>query len=146
MAEQTFHVKSNSKGLKTDIETADQHKLVIDEPEKIGGTNEAADPLSTLLSSLAGCETVVANFVAKEIGFDLQSIDFDIKGSLDPRGLMGTEGVRPYFQTVTINAKVHTSESQERINELQRITDERCPVYTTLQAADVQLTANWEKA
>ncbi|QST00257.1 OsmC family protein [Pontibacillus sp. ALD_SL1] len=145
MAEQKFHVTTNSKGMKTEIK-ADEHTFVIDEPPKMGGTNEGADPLSTLLGSLAGCETVVANMVAKEINFDLESIEFNIDGSLDPRGLMGDENVRPYFQTVTVHALVHTSETQERINELQRITDKRCPVYTTLEAAGVELTPKWEKA
>ncbi|QHE50790.1 OsmC family protein [Pontibacillus sp. HMF3514] len=145
MAEETFQITSKSEGMKSNIE-AGKHSITVDEPASMGGTDQGADPLSTLLGSLAGCETVIANMVAKEIDFDLQDISFDIKGSLDPRGLMGTEGVRPYFQTVEIHAKVNTSESQERVQELQRITDERCPVYTTLAAADVKLTANWEKA
>ncbi|MFC0523765.1 OsmC family protein [Pontibacillus salicampi] len=146
MAEQTFHITSNNTGMKTDVSAEHGHTLVIDEPESMGGTNQGADPLSTLLSSLAGCETVIANMVAKEIKFDLQNIKFDIKGSLDPQGLMGKEGVRPYFQTVTINAEVQTSETQERVEELQRITDQRCPVFTTLKAADVELNVNWQKA
>lgn len=145
MSEQTFTIKTNSKGLKTNIE-AGEHSLVIDEPQSMGGTNEGADPLSTLLGSLAGCETVVANLVAKEIDFDLQSIDFEIDGSLDIRGLMGTADVQPYFQKVNIEAKVHTSETQERVEELQRITDSRCPVYTTLEAAGIELNPNWVKA
>lgn len=145
MAEQTFQIHSTSEGMKSNIE-AGKHNITIDEPASMGGTDQGADPLATLLGSLAGCETVIANMVAKEMDFDLKDITFDIKGSLDPRGLMGTEGVRPYFQTVEIHAKVNTSESQERVEELQRITDERCPVYTTLAAADVEMKANWEKA
>lgn len=145
MANQTFTVQTNSKGLKTDVK-AGEHNLIIDEPQSMGGTNEGADPLSTLLGSLAGCETVVANLAAKELDFDLQSIDFEIDGSLDPRGLMGTADVQPYFQTVNIEAKVHTSETQERVDELQKLTDARCPVYTSLEAAGIEMNANWVKA
>ncbi|WP_059104392.1 OsmC family protein [Shouchella shacheensis] len=141
----TFQVNSTSEGMRTDIE-AGQHKIAIDEPENMGGKDSATDPLSTLLGSLAGCENVIANLVAKDIHFDLQGISFDIKGELDPRGLMGDPDVRPYFQKVSIEANVQTSETEERIQELQEKTDQRCPVYTTLEAAGVELHANWRKA
>ncbi|GGF23722.1 hypothetical protein GCM10010954_23190 [Halobacillus andaensis] len=112
----------------------------------MGGTDEGQDPLSNLLASLAGCENVIANMVAKEIDFDLQGIDFNITAELDPRGLMGKADVQPYFNQVNIEAKVKTSESEERINELKQITDTRCPVYTTLEAANIPITAHWTKA
>ncbi|GIM45833.1 hypothetical protein DNHGIG_13820 [Collibacillus ludicampi] len=102
--------------------------------------------MSLVLSALAGCENIVANLVAKEINFDLQGIEFDIRGEFDPRGLMGDPNVRPYFEKVTIHAKVKTSESEDRLKELQEITDSRCPVYTTLKAAGVELESNWVKA
>ncbi|MBM7701303.1 OsmC family protein [Metabacillus iocasae] len=138
-------VTGNTDGMQT-VLTAGKHKVVIDEPKNMGGKDEAADPLATLLSSLAGCENVIANMVAKEIQFDLQGIEFDIKGILDTRGLMGDKSVKPYFEKVTIEAKVKTSETQERVDELQRITDERCPVYTTLKAAGIELEPKWTKA
>ena len=138
-------ISSQSQGMQTVI-NAGKHSITIDEPAKMGGTDTGADPLTTLLSSLAGCENVIGNLVAKEMNFDLQGIEFDIKGILDPRGLMGVEGVQPYFEKVTIDAKVKTSESQERINELQSKTDERCPVYTMFEAAGIELVPNWVKA
>lgn len=78
--------------------------------------------------------------------FDLQGTEFDVRGEIDPRGMMGEEGVRPYFQKITVNAVVETSESEERIQELQHIVDSRCPIYTTLVAADVEMVPNWTKA
>ncbi|GGK08439.1 hypothetical protein GCM10007043_23160 [Calditerricola satsumensis] len=84
--------------------------------------------------------------VAKEIGFDLQGIEFDIEGELDLRGLKGEPNVRPYFQKVIVNAKVKTSEPEERIRQLQEITDSRCPVFTMMKAAGVEMVVNWTKA
>ncbi|SES32663.1 OsmC family protein [Salipaludibacillus aurantiacus] len=141
----TFQVTGRTEQMKADLET-NGHKVIIDEPAGMGGTDQGPDPLSNMLASLAGCENVIANMVAKDMDFDLQSIEFNIHGELDPRGLMGDENVRPYFEKVQINAKVSTSESQERIEELKEKTDSRCPVFTTLQAAGVELEANWTKA
>ncbi|WP_421379706.1 OsmC family protein [Bacillus salacetis] len=139
------HISGESKGMQSVLK-AGNHSITIDEPPNMGGKDSGPDPLATLLSSLAGCENVVANMVAKEIGFDLQGIEFDIKGVLDPRGLMGDPEVQPYFEKVTIHAKVKTSEAPERIDELQEKTDKRCPVYTTLKAAGIELEPNWIKA
>ncbi|SFP88623.1 OsmC family protein [Salibacterium halotolerans] len=140
-----FHISSESENMKTVAESG-KHRIEIDEPQSLGGNDTAPDPLTTMLGSLAGCENVVANFVAKELDFDLQGLTFDISGDIDPRGMQGVEGVRPYFQTVTVHAKVTTSESEERVQELKRLTDARCPVFTTLEAAGVELNTTWEKA
>ncbi|SDJ36373.1 OsmC family protein [Salimicrobium halophilum] len=143
--EMTFRIESKGKGMRSDVETR-KHSMVVDEPPNMGGEDTGPDPLTMMLSALAGCENVVASMVAEELAFDLEGIDFDISGTIDPRGLKGVEGVRPYFQTVTIEAKVKTSETEERIAELQRITDQRCPVYTTMEAAGVDLKSDWSKA
>lgn len=134
-----------SKGMNTNGKSL-EHTVVIDEPANMGGTDEGANPLATLLISLAGCENAIANFVAKEIDFDLKGIEFEVNGDIDPKGMMGDTSVRPYFEKITVNAKVETSESQDRINELQEIVDSRCPIYTTMVAADVEMVPNWVKA
>ncbi|MBH8605740.1 OsmC family protein [Thermoactinomyces sp. CICC 10522] len=134
-----------SQGMQTKARSKN-HEIIIDEPPVMGGQDTGPNPLGTLLSALAGCENVIANMVAKEMNFDLQGIEFDIRGEFDPAGLMGDPNVRPYFERVTIHAKVKTSEPEERIKELQEKTDLRCPVYTTLKAAGVEMVPNWVKA
>lgn len=138
-------ITGDSKGMKTDIQ-AGKHTLIIDEPPKMGGKDSGPDPLSTFLGALAGCENVIANLVAKEIGFDLQGISFQIEGELDPRGLMGDKDVKPYFEKVNVEATVQTSETEERVKELQEKTDQRCPVFTTLKVAGTRMNVKWAKA
>lgn len=141
----TFEVTGQSKKMTTELQ-AKNHTLVIDEPANMGGDDKGADPLSTLLASLAGCENAIANMVAKDIDFNLEGIDFQVSGEIDPRGLMGQADVAPYFQQVSIKATVKTDESDERIQELKEKTDARCPVFTTFQAANIPIDAEWTKA
>lgn len=144
MAEKmTFQADGTAENMTTTVES-NGHTITIDEPESMGGTNKGPDPLGNLLASLAGCENVIANMVAKEMDFDLKGITFSIHAELDPRGMMGQADVRPYFQKVSIDAKVETDESNERIQELREKTDARCPVYTTLEAAQIELTSDWK--
>ena len=145
MSQHKVQISSQSEGMKSDIK-AGNHSLTIDEPQQMGGTDQGPDPLATMLGSLASCETVVANMVAKEMDFDLETISFDINGTLDMRGLMGTADVKPFFDTVNVEAKVKTSESQERIDQLKEKTDQRCPVFTMMKAAGTTMNATWTKA
>jgi uncharacterized OsmC-like protein len=140
-----FSVHSTSSKMKTEVETG-KHRFVIDEPPDLGGTDEGANPLEPLLGALVGCENVIANFVAKELGFQLNGIRFHAEGILDPRGLMGDPNIQPYFQEVKIRAEVETDESEERVQELQKIVDQRCPVFTLIKAAGVKLDVEWKKA
>ena len=53
---------------RTDI-TARHHKVVIDEPGILGGTDVAATPLETMLSSYLACLNVISHLLAGERGF-----------------------------------------------------------------------------
>lgn len=140
-----FHVTAVSSQMKSVVK-AGNHQLTLDELPNMGGTDQGPDPLLTLLASLVGCENVLANLVAKEMEFDLQGIEFDVKGELDPRGFMGQDDVQPYFNQVFFHAKVKTDETFERIQELKEKTDARCPVSATFKAAGIPIDSKWEKA
>lgn len=141
----TFEIKGDSQGMMTKVESR-AHSFIIDEPASFGGQDTGPDPLSTLLGALISCENVIANMVAKEIGFNLQGITFQVTGDLDLRGLMGNESVRTYFEKVTINARLKTDETEEKIKAFQEMVDKRCPIYQTLKAANVELISKWVKA
>ena len=108
----------------------------------MGGTRFCIDPLSTFLASLIGCENVMAQIIAKEMNFDLQGISFEVEGDLDPSGLMGNLEVKPYFEKVVIKAVVETSETQDRINEMQAAVDLRVQSLEPLKMLEFLLKTN----
>ncbi|WP_046175719.1 OsmC family protein [Domibacillus indicus] len=140
----TFHVSGASEKFKTTIKSK-QHEIILDEPKEIGGSDAGPDPLSYLLASLAGCENIIAVMVAQEMDFDLQSLQFDVKGQLDPKGMRGETGARVFFEKVWFKVIVNTTESDERIAELKEKTDARCPVLTMMRAAGIELEIDWTK-
>ncbi|MBB5173010.1 OsmC family protein [Texcoconibacillus texcoconensis] len=145
MQKMKMAVKATNEGMKVNAK-AGKHSLIIDEGSQMGGTDQGPNPMQTLLSALAACENVTAHAVAREINFDLQGLSFDVRGEFDPRGFMGDESVRTYFETVDVKVKVETSESEERIRELQELVEKRCPVYGTFKAANVTMNDEWTKA
>jgi putative redox protein len=145
MALVKFDIETTSQKVTTEVK-AGAHTFFIDEPKNLGGNDKGANPLNTLLGSLAGCENAIANIVAKEMKFNLNGIDFKIQGTLDPRGLMGDASVKQYFETITIEAVVDTDESNERIQELKEKTDSRCPVFNILKDTNfIKIQSTWRK-
>lgn len=145
MQKMKMKVSGENEGLKS-IVKAGKHEVIVDEAPQMGGKNEGPNPLQYMLSALVGCGNVVAHLVAKEMEFDLQGLTFEASGEFDPRGFMGDPNVRTYFETVTVNVKVKTSESEERIKELQEKVEARCPVYGTFKAANIEMKGAWTKA
>jgi putative redox protein len=141
----TVLVKAESEGMTLKASTA-KHEIIVDEGKHMGGQDLGPNPLQTVLGALAGCENVSAHIIAREMNFDLQGLTFKIKGEFDPRGFMGDPNVRPYFEKITVEAAVKTSESEERIQELKEKVESRCPVYTMLKAANVEMDDHWYKA
>jgi putative redox protein len=145
MALVKFNIETTSQKVTTEVKVG-AHTFFIDEPKNLGGNDKGANPLNTLLGSLAGCENAIANIVAKEMKFNLNGIDFKIQGTLDPRGLMGDASVKQYFETITIEAVVDTDESDERIQELKEKTDSRCPVYNILKDTNfIKIQSTWRR-
>ncbi len=140
----SFKVVGKGNGMRTDA-IAGKHTMAIDEPESFGGKDSAIDPLSAFLTSLIACENVMAQIIAKEMNFDLQGISFEAEGSLDLAGLMGDASVKPYFQQVVVKGFIETSESEERIAEMQKAVDMRCPVFRTLKDAGIPVENRWVK-
>jgi uncharacterized OsmC-like protein len=59
---------------------------------------------------------------------------------------IGDSSVRPYFEHVSVEVAAKTSENGERIQQLKEKVKARCPVYTLLKAAGVQMNDQWYEA
>jgi uncharacterized OsmC-like protein len=67
-----FSIKAKSENVtKVVAETPGGFKITVDEPEKLGGTNEGPSPVEYVLAAFAGCLNVVGNMVAKEMDLKL---------------------------------------------------------------------------
>ena len=136
--------KSDS-GLKSSINVRDLPPFIVDEPERLGGTNQGPNPLEYLLGALSGCTSIIIAYVAKEQSFTYDGVEFATDGELDPRGFQGADGVLTYFQTVTINVTVNTNEDNEKLASLKETVEKRCPLFNLLKDAGVKVESNWRR-
>ena len=121
------------------VMTVRGHELITDEPASDTGPT----PLETALAALMGCEGVIINRCAAAMGFAYNAVEIDGEGEVDRRGSRGVPGVRPYFNWVKLEIRVHSSESAERFAKLIKNVEYRCPVMNLFRAAEVEVATDW---
>ena len=108
-------------------------RLIIDEPETLGGEDQGANPVEYILAGYAGCLNVVIHLVAKEKGIAIHQLKFDIHGDVNPEKLLGlSQQDRAGFKTIHVGIEVDSDATESQVAELIREAKGRCPVNDTL--------------
>jgi uncharacterized OsmC-like protein len=118
--------------------------FLIDEPEKLGGDNEAPTPLEYVVGAFNGCILVVIEMVSKEIQFQYKDMTISSIAHIDRRGLAGTADVSPYYKDLTNTIVFQSVESQERLDELKKRVQKRCPMYNLLKDTGIPVVLDWK--
>jgi uncharacterized OsmC-like protein len=134
MSNLRFSVNGESNSTTQFVAKARHFKLVVDEPEELGGTDEAANPVEYILAGLAGCINVVGHLVAKELGFVISKLNIDISGEINPDKLLGISNhERAGFQSIQINLNPETEADIVTLSQWLKIVEDRCPVKDNLR-------------
>lgn len=125
----TFAADSDLVGItEVDVRIGD-HVVKIDEPEALGGTNLAPNPVEFALAALGSCQAITYRFWSEKLGIRIDRLHVDVTGDLDVHGVFGLkDGVRAGFGDVDVRVRVSGPEPAERYEELRRAVDEHCPV------------------
>jgi uncharacterized OsmC-like protein len=134
MSNLRFSVNGESNSTTQFVAKARHFKLVVDEPEELGGNDEAANPVEYILAGLAGCINVVGHLVAKELGFVISKLNIDISGEINPDKLLGISShERAGFQSIQINLNPETEADIVILSQWLKIVEDRCPVKDNLR-------------
>ena len=106
-----------------------------DEPESIGGTGKGPTPTDYLIASVGFCENVIFVRNASLAGLSIDSLETNVTGSWDRRGLFEIDGVAPFLNAITVETKVSTRDPVERVIQVANETHRRCPVHATMARA-----------
>lgn len=136
-------VGRNGGGSRTAISVRDTPGFATDEPVSRGGTNDGATPVETVMGGLCGCDAVITGMVADLLKFEYGEIEYVCDAEIDPRGVHGVEGFRPYFEKVTLKKTIQTNEPADRIEKLKKNVEQRCPVSNLIRDAGVDLHIEW---
>lgn len=134
MADLTFKIKAQSETPARTMVQARNFKIIVDEPQELGGTNLAANPVEYVLAAFAGCLNVMGHLIAKEMNFELRGIEIDISGSLNPNKLFGKcDKDRAGYKGIIVSLKPDCNADAETLQKWMHEVEARCPVSDNIQ-------------
>ena len=111
------------------VKVGSGHKFTVDEPEALGGSNSAANPVEYALAALGSCQAITYRVWAAQLGIRLDKVEISIDGDIDLRGFFGIdERIRAGFNAVRVNVSLGGPEPAARFAELATAVDSHCPV------------------
>ncbi|GAX20519.1 hypothetical protein FisN_24Hh230 [Fistulifera solaris] len=131
------------------------HVLTTDLPLRMGGKDQASQPVECLLAAWAGCTQATALFVSRQMMREnkscplLERLEFvNITATRDERGALALPihedpPVPSRLHTLTGNVVVWPSFDEESLQLLQEQTELRCPVANMLIASGCRMNVKW---
>ncbi|TCS84182.1 OsmC family protein [Tepidibacillus fermentans] len=110
----------------------------MDEPEQLGGTNKAMNPVEMLLSALGGCLSITIAAFSKAAHVEIEDCKVHVTGDLDPDGFLGlNKDVRKGFTQIRYQVELVSNSPEDKIKKLMQMVEEKCPVSDTLKGVEV---------
>ena len=107
--------------------------IAVDEPELLGGTNTAPNPVEFLLVAFGTCQEIIYSAYATIMGVQLDGIEVKLKGDIDIQGMLGLDAtVPPGYSSISYETRLTSPEPEERLVELQRAVEAHCPMLDVL--------------
>ena len=119
------------------------HTVVTDSARAHGGTDTAADPISTLLASLLGCYNQQLRKLAVENGSRIETTVYEVSAVYDRRAVTWDEEVDCHFPTVEVVLRIDGDIADEQLNYFKRRLRFRCAVSAVLIQSGTVLTEEW---
>jgi uncharacterized OsmC-like protein len=104
-----------------------------DHPAVFAAEDNGITPIEYLLVGLASCLTAGVASVAQNRGIQLRSVESQVEGNHDIRGILGVDGdVRNGFNDIKVTFSIDADASQEEIEALVAQSQKRSAVFDAL--------------
>ncbi len=134
MSDLKFRINAESETPARTNVKARNFEIIVDEPQDLGGSNKAPNPVEYVLAALAGCLNVLGHLVAKEMDIDLRGLKIDIEGTLNPDKLFGkSDRERAGYKEITVTLKPDSDAGRETLEKWMHEVETRCPVSDNIQ-------------
>jgi len=124
-------VRSAGQGFRQEV-TAGPHRMVVDEPASLGGTDAGPTPYGMLLAALGACTSMTLQMYARTKGWPLESVEVRLSHdkihAKDCASCETKEGKLDRIEREVILGGPLTDEQRKRLGEIA----DRCPVHRTL--------------
>ena len=104
-----------------------------DHPEIFASEDLGATPVEYVLVGLASCLTAGVAAVAQNRGIQLRSVESNLEGKMDIRGILGVDSdVRNGYEDIKVTFKIDADASKEDIAAIVAQSQKRSAVYDVI--------------
>jgi len=128
-------------GFTTSTTIGDFPPFATDEPEGLGGTNTAPNPVEQLLGALGSCLAIGYAANASVAGIRIEDLRIDIEGELNLETFLGLRPGNAGYETLRATVHITTDADDDAVVELHDKVVATSPVGHTLSLA-VPLTVD----
>ena len=128
-AKTTFESQSALQdGFRSEVSIRD-HRLTVDEPESLGGSDSGPNPIELILASLGTCQEITYRAYATVMGIPLDNVSVKLEGDIDLRGFFAVDdSVRAGYQKIRGTVHLESSATGEQLQQLRDAVNAHCPV------------------
>jgi uncharacterized OsmC-like protein len=120
-------------GLGQDQQHKTEHSFEADHPEIFASEDHGITPIEYVLVGLASCLTAGIAAVAQNRGIQLRSVESNLEGKMDIRGILGMDGdVRNGYDDIKVKFKIDADASKKDIEAIVAQSQKRSAVYDVL--------------
>jgi uncharacterized OsmC-like protein len=117
--------------------------ITVDEPEMLGGLDNAPFPPEVLLAALAGCVTNGTATNAAMFGVPIDGIEIEMEANIDVRGMLGHDkSVRNGITDINYTVTIQSSAPEDKVRKCKETLDRKSPIRDTL-ANPVNITSKF---
>ena len=122
-------------GFRNQIHIRDFPMSYTDEPEMLGGTNTAPNPVEQLLGALGSCLAIGYTANASLRGIQIQELRIEMEGHIDLPVFLGLREGHAGYPDIAISVYLKTDAPQETVDELHEQVLRTSPVGQTIGKA-----------
>ena len=119
-------------GVKNKIKIRDFAPYYTDEPEALGGTDEAPNPVEQLIGAALGCFTITFVVMASQEGITLEDVKAEIEADLNAAVFLGLEEGDGGILNPILKLQAKTSASDEEVKRIAKVALAKSPVISSL--------------
>jgi uncharacterized OsmC-like protein len=122
-------------GFRNQIRIRDLPASYADEPEVLGGTNTAPNPVEQLLGALGSCLAIGYTANASVRGIQIEAMRIELEGHIDLPVFLGLHEGHAGYSDVAIKVYLKADAPQETLEELHQQVLKTSPVGQTIEKA-----------
>jgi uncharacterized OsmC-like protein len=120
-------------GLGQEQQHKTQSSFEADHPEIFASEDHGITPVEYLLVGLASCLTAGVAAVAQNRGIQLRSVEADVEGKMDIRGILGVDSdVRNGYDDIKVTFRIDADASKSDIEAIVAQSQKRSAVYDAI--------------